>query len=462
MVVLTELNDHRRPAMTTTPNDPLRTLPEGAPTADVPLGAADPAATRLVSAPEPIRDVLKIDQAQLHQHLDRLVRDSVEQTLNALLDAEADQLCGAKRYERSPDRVDTRAGSYARTLQTRVGEVELKMPRLRKLPFETPIIERYRRRESSVEEALVEMYLAGVSVRRVEDITEALWGTRVDSSTVSELNQKIYARIEEWRNRPITGEHAYVFLDGIWLKRSWGGEVRNVAVLVAVGVNADGYREILGVMEGGKEDAASWQKFVTHLKARGLKGVALVVSDKCLGLVEAVAESFPEARWQRCVVHFYRNIFTEVPTTKVKEVAAMLKAVHAQEDREAALTKAAAIADKLEGMKLWKAACLLREGVAETLAYMAFPREHWTRLRTNNMLERIMREIRRRTRVVGNFPDGESALMLVAARLRHIAGTKWGTRRYLDMSRLRELRTKMVREGPEPEGVVPSASAVAG
>jgi putative transposase len=398
--------------------------------------------------------VLRIDRGQLHQHLDRLVRDSVEQTLNALLDAEADQLCGAQRYQRSPDRVDTRSGSYTRTLQTRVGEVELKMPRLRKLPFETQIVERYRRRESSVEEALIEMCLAGVSVRRVEDITEALWGTRVDSSTVSDLNQKIYARIEAWRNRPIEGSHPYVFLDGIWLKRSWGGEVRNVAVLVAVGVNADGYREILGVMEGGKEDAAAWRKFVRHLKERGLQGVALVTSDKCLGLVEAGGEAFPDARWQRCIVHFYRNVFTEVPTAKVKEVAALLKAVHAQEDREAALAKAERVAEKLEGMKLGKASRVLREGIQETLAYMAFPREHWTRLRTNNLLERIMREIRRRTRVVGNFPDGESALMLVAARLRHIAGTKWGTRRYVDMSRLREqaLGTALAEAAaPSPE-----------
>jgi transposase-like protein len=409
--------------------------------ASVPPGATDPQEVAVVPDDEAtaLPGLLRIDQAQLHQHLDRLVRDSVEQTLNALLDAEADHLCGAKRYERSPERVDTRAGSYTRQLQTRVGEVELKMPRLRKLPFETQIIERYRRRESSVEEALIEMYLAGVSVRRVEDLTEALWGTRVDSSTVSELNQKIYARIEAWRNRPLEGTHAYVFLDGIWLKRSWGGEVRNVAVLVAVGVNADGYREILGVMEGGKEDAGAWRRFLRHLKERGLCGVQLVTSDKCLGLVEALGEVFPEAQWQRCIVHFYRNVFTEVPTTKVKEVAAMLKAIHAQEDRAAALVKAASIADKLEGMKLGKAARLVRDGVGETLSYMSFPREHWVRLRTNNMLERIMREIRRRTRVVGNFPDGESALMLVAARLRYIAGTKWGTRRYLDMNRLREL-----------------------
>jgi putative transposase len=326
----------------------------------------------------------------------------------------------------------TTLGSY--------GEVVLQMPKLRSLPFETAIIERYRRRETSVEEALVEMYLAGVSTHRVEDITEALWGTRVSSTTVSELNKKIYGQIEQWRNRPIEGEHPYVFLDGIWLKRCWGGEVRNVAVLVAVGVNRDGHREILGVMEGAKEDKDSWANFLRYLKGRGLKGVRLVVSDKCLGLVESLAEFYPEAAWQRCSVHFYRNVFTATPKGKLGEVAAMLKAIHAQEDRESAQQKALAVVEKLEEMRLFKAANLVRDGIAETLAYMAFPREHWRSLKTNNMLERLMREIRRRTRVVGCFPDGESALMLVGARLRHVAATKWGSRRYLDMTRLHESR----------------------
>jgi transposase-like protein len=388
------------------------------------------------ATPETFRDVIRIDHGQIKTHLDQVVRDTVEQTLNALLDAEADALCGAKRYQRSPDRVDTRAGSYDRKLHTKAGEVTLTVPRLRKLPFETQIIERYKRRESSVEEALIEMYLAGVSVRRVEDITEALWGTKVSASTVSELNQKVYGQIEGWRNRPIEGEHPYVFLDGIWLKRSWGGEVKNVAVLVAVGVGRDGHRTILGVAEGGKEDAEGWRSFLRYLKARGLRGVRLVVSDKCLGLVEAIGECFPEAAWQRCVVHFYRNVFTATPNGKVKEVAAMLKAIHAQEDRAAARAKAVAVIGKLIDLRLGKAAEVVRAGIEETLTYMNFPREHWTRLRTNNALERLMREIRRRTRVVGNFPDGQSALMLVAARLRHMAGTKWGTRRYLDMTRL--------------------------
>ena len=382
--------------------------------------------------------MLSVDEDQVRGHVDEVVRTSVEETLNGLLDAEADQLCGAKRYERSADRVDTRAGSYDRKLQTKAGEVTLKVPRLRSLPFETQIIERYRRRESSVEEALMEMYLAGVSVRRVEDITEALWGTRVSPSAVSELNQQLYERIEAWRQSPIEGTFAYVSLDGIWLKRSWGGEVKNVAVLVAIGVDQDGYRQVLGVCEGTKEDAESWRQFLRHLKQRGLKGMQLVTSDKCLGLVEALAEFYPEADWQRCMVHWYRNVASSVPNAKTKDVMAMLKAIHAQEDRQAAEKKAADVVAKLRAMKLSKAAKCVEEGVSETLTYMAYPREHWTRIRTNNPLERIMREIRRRTRVVGAFPDGNSALMLVAARLRHIAGTKWGTRKYLDMSRLTE------------------------
>jgi transposase-like protein len=392
--------------------------------------------------------VIRVDEQELRGHLDHLVRASVEETLNTMLDAEADRLCQAKRYERSAERVDTRAGSYERKLVTKAGEVKLKVPRLRSLPFETQIIERYRRRESSVEEALMEMYLAGVSVRRVEDITEALWGTRVSPSTVSELNQQLYERIEAWRNQAIEGRFAYVYLDGIWLKRSWGGEVKNVAVLVAIGVDQDGYRQILGVAEGAKEDAESWRAFLRHLKERGLTGVELFISDKCLGLVEALAEFYPEASWQRCMVHWYRNVLTAIPTGKAREVVAMLKAIHAQEDRTAAEKKAVDVVTKLHEMRLSKAAKIVEEGIAETLSYMAFPREHWTRIRTNNPLERIMREIRRRTRVVGAFPDGTSALMLVAARLRYVAGTRWGTRKYLDMTRLTEQRREKTIENP--------------
>lgn len=228
----------------------------------------------------------------------------------------------------------------------------------------------------------------------------------------------------------------YVYLDGVVLKRSWGGEVRNLSVLVAIGVQEDGYRKILGVSEGAKEDKAGWIGFLRHLKERGLSGVQLFTSDACIGLVEALTEVFPTAKWQRCVVHFYRNVFTLVPFTKVREIAKMLKAIHAQEDLSAARNKAQVVEKKLRTMKLAKAAELVKASIEETLSYYHFPSEHWIRIRTNNPLERILREVRRRTRVVGAFPDGQSALMLVAARLRHIAGTKWGTRKYLAMDLL--------------------------
>ena len=204
--------------------------------------------------------------------------------------------------------------------------MNLKVPKLRRQTFETAIIERYRRRESSVEEALIEMYLAGISVRRVEDITEALWGTRVSPSTVSNLNKKIYAKIEAWRSRrPIEGEHPYLYLDGIVMKPSWAGEVRNVSLLVASAVNSEGFREILGIC-----DKSGWSAFLRHLVDRGLKGVQLVISDACRGLVESVADFLPDAQYQRCMVHFYRNVFNHVPSTRVREVSHMLKAIHEQ------------------------------------------------------------------------------------------------------------------------------------
>ncbi len=395
--------------------------------------------------------LISIDENQLNDRLGEMVRSTVEETLNAMLDAEAEAQIGAGRYQRNAERMDTRAGHYERKLDTRAGRVQLKVPKLRQMTFETQIIERYKRRESSVEEALIEMYLAGVSVRRVEDITEALWGTRVSGSTVSRLNHKIYDNIEQWRMRPIEGSYPFVHLDGISLKRSWGGEIRNVSVLVAIGVDSEGYRTVLGVAEGAKEDRESWTKFLRYLKDRGLCGVGLVISDKSLGLIEVLGDFFPDARWQRCMVHWYRNVISSVPHNKSKHVAAMLKAIHAQEDRKAAMSKAFEVVQSLKKMKLKKAAQTVEDGIGETLSYMSYPHEFWLRIRTNNPLERIMKEIRRRTRVVGAFPDGQSALMLVAARLRHIAGTKWGSQKYLNMKRMAEREGEIIEKMMENE-----------
>lgn len=396
--------------------------------------------------------IIQLNEEAMKVELGEMVRQSVEDTLNAMLDAEADRLTNASRYERSTERVDTRAGSYKRKLLTKAGEVELKVPRLRTISFETAIIERYKRRESSVEEALVEMYLAGVSVRRVEDITEALWGARVSAGTVSKLNQKVYERIEEWRTRPLLMSYPYVYLDGIYLKRNWGGNYENVAVLVAMAVNSDGQREVIGAAEGMKEDKESWLSFLVGLKERGLRGTQLFIGDKCLGLLEAVNTVYPDAKYQRCTVHFYRNVFSVVPRKKAKEVSAMLKAIHAQEDKQAALEKVEAVAKKLREMKLPEAAKKVENSAAETLCYMDFPREHWLRIRSNNAIERLNREIRRRTRVVGAFPDGRSALMLVCARLRYVEDSQWGCKQYLNMKHLEAMNVEEKYGGMETAG----------
>lgn len=384
--------------------------------------------------------IIQLNEGIIKEELKELVRNSVEETLNGLLDQEAAELTNASKYERTEGRQGYRSGHYARNLQTTSGEVALKVPKLKGVSFETAIIERYRRRESSVEEALIEMYLAGVSVRRVEDITEALWGTKVSPGTISELNKKAYVHIEDWRNRPLQGgKYPYVYVDGIYLKRNWGGEYENVSILVAIAVNEDGYREVIGAKEGMKEDKASWSEFFQWLKQRGLDGVKLVVGDKCSGMLESVAEIFPAAKYQRCTVHFYRNIFSVTPRSKMKLVAKMLKAIHAQESKAAAREKAKMVVKDLKEMKLKEAAKKLEDGIEETLSYMDFPYEHWSRIRTNNAIERLNREIRRRTRVVGTFPDGNSALMLVCARLRHVAGTQWGNKKYMNMFHLDNL-----------------------
>ena len=382
--------------------------------------------------------IVSVDEETLKGDLRELVRKTVQDTINALLEQEAEEMVGAERYERTAGREAYRSGHYKRRLTTTSGQIELDVPKLRGATFQTAVIERYRRRETSVEEAIIEMYLAGVSTRRIEDVSEILWGAGVSAGTVSNLNEKAYKSVEEWRSRPLAGEYPYVFIDGIYLKRSWGGSYENVSILVAIGVNGDGRREIIGCAEGFTESKDSWREFLLWLRERGLRGVRMVTGDRCQGMVGALEEVFPQARYQRCTVHFYRNVFSKVPKQKRTLVAKMLKAIHAQESKEAAVAKADEVASSLERMRLGAAAKVVREGYLETLTYTDFPMQHWTRIRTNNAIERLNREIRRRTRVVGTFPDGHSALMLVTARLKYIAECEWGKRRYLDVSLLHD------------------------
>ena len=386
------------------------------------------------------QQILQVDQAMLETTLDRMVRKSVEETLNAMLDAEADEITGAARYERSGKRKAYRAGHYERDLTVKAGKMSLKVPKLKGAVFESAVIERYRRREESVEEALIDMYLAGVSTRQVDDVSQLLWGDRMPSQTLSDKLKKVYADIDEWRGRPLEQDYPYLFMDGVWHKRCWGGSVENVSILVAVGVGMDGRREVLSVAEGMKEDSESWREFIKGMLARGLKGVRLVTGDRCAGLVAAVNELLPGARYQRCMVHFERNILAKVNPKNRDWAADALKAIFSMESRDKALEKAESVAKDMEARKLREAAKCLREGIGETTTYLLddYPREHRRRIRTNNMIERLNREIRRRTRVVGSFPDGRSALMLICARVRYVTSSEWSTRRYLDMSRLGE------------------------
>ena len=285
------------------------------------------------------------------------------------------------------------------------------MPKLRRQTFEMAMIKRYRCRDTSIDEGIVQMCLAGVSVGRVGDITEALWGTRVSSGEVSNLNEKVYRHIERLRTQRIEGEVVYVYLDGIVLERSWGAKIKNVSILVAIGVDSSGYRRVLGAAKGHKADRARWLGFLEQLKSRGLDGVRLIVI-RCLpGVGRGLRGGVSEAAWRRCAVHFYRNVFSHVANTKLRQVAAMLKAIHVQESREAAQAKAHDVVAKLEAMKL----------------------------RTNNPMGRLLREAHRTTKMVGAFPDGHSALMLVAARLRHVSTTHWRLRRYMNMKLIEEM-----------------------
>ena len=380
--------------------------------------------------------IVEINEDFLSSHIDQKIKGAIQETINAMLENEAEQLCNAKPHERTEDRTAYRSGKYQRQYQTRVGSVKLNIPKLKGLKFQTQIIERYQRRESSVEEALIEMYLAGVSVRRVEDITQALFGEKVSASVVSDLNKKLYTRLDEWLNRPIEGEYPYVYVDGTYLKKCWAGAVRNVAILVAIGVDQDGYREVLGVQEGASESVESWKTFFRYLVARGLKGVKLITSDAHEGIKQSYPAFFPDAMWQRCIVHWYRNALSKVPKQKRQEVAEMLKAIQAQDTRLSALEKTLDIAEKLRAMKLPKVADFILSTILETLTYFSFPISHRKRIRTNNGLERMMREIKRRSKVVGAFPDGNSAVMLAAARLRHVARSTWSSRKYLNMDSL--------------------------
>jgi putative transposase len=387
------------------------------------------------------------DPGRPHESVLEAGGESTEAMLSALLDAEAVRLLRATRFKLPGGSLNAPAVAGGRQPGTDAARVSRPTSKARNLPTDAAIIQRYCRRESSVEETMLEIYHAGGSMREVEKITSALWGASVSPSTVCELNRKIAARIEAWRNRPIHGCHPYVFLSGVDLRRKWRGEAQTISVLVAVGVNAQGFREVLGVAEGAMEENPSWHGFLHSLKQRGLTGVELFVGDWCAGLAKSIAALFPGVAYQRCVLRFHRSVLSLVPLAQLPAVEEMLKAIHASSDGDAARAKAAQVVLRLRKMKLPDVAALVAQDVEQTFPYYSFPPEHRRNLRSNYLLDRIVREIRVRARGVGAFSDGQSAVFLVSARLRFIAATRWAGRYRMDMSPLHGLLDADARAG---------------
>jgi putative transposase len=369
------------------------------------------------------------------------LKEIVERVLQELLEAEMTEHIGAAPYQRTENRKGQRNGYKPRTLRTRVGTLKLAVPQDREGAFSTRLFARYQRNEKALVLALMQMYVEGVSTRKVKEITEELCGTSFSKSLVSQLASGLDLELEAWRSRRLEAEaYPYLFVDARYEKVRVDGRVVNQGVLVVSAVRDDGMREILGVEVADTESEATYHELFRSLKRRGLKGVQLVVSDDHEGLKSAVCRHFQGASHQRCQVHYMRNLLGMVSHIKRKELGADLRAIFAAPNREQALRIASSVAKKWRGKGIEKVAEHLEEHIEECLSCLAFPESHRRRIRTTNGLERLNQEIKRRTRVVRIFPNGESCLRLVTALAVEVS-EEWVTgRRYLDMEELREHR----------------------
>jgi len=369
------------------------------------------------------------------------LREIVERVLQEMLEAEMTEHIGAAPYERSAARAGHRNGYKPRALRTRVGTLNLLVPQDREGTFSTRLFCRYQRNEKALVLALMEMYIEGVSTRKVKEVTEELCGTSFSKSLVSSLAGYLDAELEAWRKRRLEAEtYPYLFVDARYEKVRMDERVVNQGVLVVSGVRNDGFREILAVEVADTESEATYQELFRSLKARGLLGIELVVSDDHEGLKAAIARHFQGASHQRCQVHYARNLLGMVSFAKRKELGADLRAIFAAPAREQALTIASSVAEKWRKKGNKKVFEHIEEHIEECLACLAFPESHRRRIRTTNGLERLNQEIKRRTRVVRIFPNPQACLRLVSA-LAVEQSEEWLTgRRYLDMSELEEQR----------------------
>ena len=359
------------------------------------------------------------------------LRELVQRTVQQVLEAEMTSFLGAESYQRNDARRGWRNGFKPRTLKTRVGELELMVPKDRDGQFQTELFERYQRSEKAFVAALLQMYVEGVSTRKVTAITEALCGLEVSKSQVSALTAKLDSEVDEWRTRPLTEAYPYLIFDARYEKVRRGGSVVSQGVLVAIGISAAGYREVLGCWVAESESEASWGAVFSELKERGLRGVSYVVSDDHAGMVKAIERHFQGAVWQRCQVHFVRNALALCGRQQRPLVLRLMKVVTESATREAAKAALAAAIAELEN-KSPSVARLLEESGEEILGVYALPEAHRKRMRTTNMLERQNQELKRRTRVIRVFPHEQSCLRLIAALLME-TNLDWMGRIYLSM-----------------------------
>jgi len=364
---------------------------------------------------------------------DDFLRDLVQRTIQQVLEAEMTSFIGAESYQRNEVRRGWRNGYKPRTLKTRVGGLELMVPKDRDGQFQTELFERYQRSEKAFVLALLQMYVEGVSTRKVSAITEALCGLEVSRSQVSALTQKLDAEVAEWRMRALTEQYPYLIFDARYEKVRRGGSVVSQGVLVAIGISAAGYREVLGSWVAESESEASWGAVFSELKQRGLRGVRYVVSDDHAGMVKAIDRHFQGAVWQRCQVHFVRNALSLCGRQQRPQVLRLMKAVTEAPTREAARAALAAAIAELE-KKAPKVARLLDECGEQILGVYALPEAHQKRMRTTNMLERQNQELKRRTRVIRVFPHEQSCLRLISALLIE-TNQEWMGRIYLQMEK---------------------------
>jgi putative transposase len=408
---------------------------------------------------DPNPNDLPVVLEQLQQADPDLLRSMLTAFVQALMSADADTACGAEFGTRSPDRVNQRNGYRHRDWDTRAGTIELAIPKLREGSyFPDWLLERRKRAERALVSVVATSYLLGVSTRRMEKLVETLGITRLSKSQVSIMAKDLDAQVEAFRTRPLdAGPYTFVAADALTMKVREAGRVINVACLVATGVNADGHREILGLDVCSSESHAGWLTFFRGLTARGLSGVTLVTSDAHAGLVAAVGATLPGAGWQRCRTHYAANLMQVTPKSSWGWVKALLHSVYDQPDAEAVQAQFDRIVDALAD-KLPQVAAHLEDARAEILAFTAYPKDLWRQIWSNNPNERLNREIRRRTDVVGIFPDRSAIIRLVGAVLAE-QHDEWAEgRRYLGLDILTKSRlTKITTDTDESEAMTPAA-----